>query len=144
LLPLNILTIISSLYFVVNSKWISEQAREEKWAVGGNRAFVIVAGLSLAALTSMVTYSQVERSLDPDRPPQPEWWSWFFFIVGILAFISGAYFATKARNFAEQVANLKNHRHPFLFPLRSSRCVAFLGIYNLAWGVWWIWAGWPF
>lgn len=147
MLPFELILIITALYWVVNSKSISEQAQREKWPLGGNRKFLVVLGLSVAVLLSAFAISDVLDSFDSDRSPSPDWWRWFFLIVGILMFTFGVVFVTRSAKIATDYRNLQISQmvtQLMLVPFRSSRCVLFAGIYNLAWGVWLIWVGRPF
>ena len=137
--------IITGLYYVGNAEKVAERVRREKWPFGGSPTFLRVAGLLFTAFIAYLLYTSIERSLDSDSLKPSVGWLWVWFIAGAITFSMGIWTMFMSRKWSEYVQSDQYRKTGFgtCLPLYSRRSFILFGAYELAWGVFWMWGGWP-
>lgn len=144
LIPGIALTLLG-LYAVVFSKKISERARRDKWAFGGNRVFTLVAGLAILAYGALMLQSSIDLIANSERGSRSvSGWTWFWFIGGIMLFIGGMSQVIFSRRWSKSLTETRKRAGvPFLWAT-GRRAMIILGVVQAALGASWALGSWPF
>lgn len=144
LIPGLVLTLLG-LYAVVFSNRVSERARRDKWAFGGNRLFTVIAGLLILLFGALMLQSSIEQITNSDRESRAvTGWTWFWIISGIGLFALGISQVVFSESWSRRMKETKAKAGaPFFYPT-SRRGIIIVGVVQAAWGAWWILGSLPF
>ncbi len=135
-----IFILLAGLYGLAFSKSVSDRARRQKWAFGGNRVFTVIVSALAIAIGSLMVQSELVQIFDSERESRPVsgWgWIWIAGAIGVLVMgISQIIYADRWSSI-KKLGGLG----PPLSPT-SKRGIVMLGVFNASLGGWWLLASW--
>ena len=124
------------LYVVLFSGRISERARREKWAFGGNQVFTVVAGFGILVFGAVTLQASIDDLLSVEHGSRSmTGWTWFWLIGGILIFLLGISQIAFSTSWSRRMTETKA-KTGALYPV-SRRGTIILGVFQAALGASW-------